>query len=48
MLMFEFVHYFRFVQQVHEHFVRMFQNDYERFYEIQINVQFHEAKKITL
>ncbi len=45
MLLFEFVHYFQFVQQYHEYFVRILQNDYETIYELHINVQFHEAKK---
>ncbi len=44
MLLFEFVHYFQFVHQYHEYFVRILQNDYEKIYEIHINVQFHEAK----
>ncbi len=44
MLMFEFVHAFQFVQQYHVHFVRMIQNDCEMIYEIDINVQFQQAK----
>jgi hypothetical protein len=47
MLLFEFEHYFQFVQQYHEHFVRILQNDYEMIYEIHINVRFHEAIKIN-
>ena len=47
MWQFEYVHYFQFVQQYQQYFVRIFRNDYETIYEIRINVQFHEAKNKT-
>ena len=45
MLLFEFVHYFQFVQQYHVRFVRTIQIDCEMIDEMHINVQFHQAKK---
>jgi hypothetical protein len=43
--MFEFVHYFQFVQQYLEQFFRIIQNDYETISGIHINVRFREATK---